>query len=138
MITPYAVAVALSLMLLVAAMASGASLPDVLLGLSTGIIATTAMIFVVQKIIDDMNTTKEAPAILISLSICAKLYQIFKYTWIEMGESRNLMEKDTEWTSRKYFMILQREMRLQEKWRGSVLHGAIFLGGMCILHGKII
>jgi hypothetical protein len=130
MITWYSGAVALSLTLLVAAMASGATLPDVLVGVSTGIIATTAMIFVVQKIIEDIAATKDAPATLVALSLCARIYQTFQYTWIEMGASRNLVKEDTDWDSREYSIALQREMCLQEKWRGALLHDMVFLNGV--------
>ena len=130
MITWYSGAVALSLTLLVAAIASGATLPDVLVGVSTGIIATTAMIFVVQNIIDDINTTRAAPATLLALSICARIYQRFKYAWIDMGASRNLVKDDTDWTSQEYFVALQREMHLQEEWRGAFLHQMVFLRGV--------
>jgi hypothetical protein len=130
MLTWYSGAVALSLAFLIAAVFSGATLPDILLGVSTGIIATTAMIFVVQKIVDELNVAKQAPATLLALSICVKIYQTFKYTWIEMGSSRNLVNDDTDWTSREYFMALQNEINLQEEWRGSFLHDTVFLGGI--------
>lgn len=128
--TWYAGAVSASLLLLAGAFASGAALHEILLGVATGLLATTAMIFVVQKIIDDINRAQHAPAMLVSLSICTDIYQIFTECWFEMGRSKGLIENSTDWEDKDFLKRLQRNINLQDTWTGPFIGGHVLLGGI--------
>jgi hypothetical protein len=85
---------------------------ELAIGYSTGLAATTALIFVVKDLHDQIDRRWRAPATSAVLHHCTVVFNSFRYPWINMANSLEI-EHDGEWYDNRLFDEIERKLDLQ-------------------------